>query len=74
MAGKKRPGTFVGQAARLSTIGIELVVSTVVGLAIGWYLDEKFETSPWLTIIFLLFGIAAGYRNLFREIRKVDRS
>lgn len=74
MVDEKKPGSFIGQAARLSSIGIELVVSTAVGLAIGWYLDERFDTSPWLTIIFLVFGIVAGYRNIFREIKKIDRS
>ncbi len=71
---KKEHDGFIGQAARLSTIGIDLVVSTVIGLAIGWYLDEKFDTSPLLSIIFLVFGIVAGYRNIFREIKKIDRS
>ena len=74
MVNEKKPGSFIGQAARLSTLGIEMAVSIVVGLAIGWYLDKKFDTSPWLTMIFLIFGIVAGYKNLFREIKKIDRS
>ena len=42
----------------LSTLGLTLVFATMIGLAIGIYLDKKFNTSPWLTIIFLLIGIA----------------
>ena len=56
-----------------STVGIQIVFSTFIGLAIGYYLDENllpkflpFNTSPWFTIIFLLIGIAAGFMYLFR--------
>jgi len=50
-----------------STVGINLVVSTFVGFAIGFVLDKKvFNTFPWLTIIFLILGIATGFRYLFK--------
>jgi ATP synthase protein I len=69
---EKNTGGMIGQLAKLSIIGIEMVVSTFIGLAIGIYLDKKFETAPWLTIVFLIIGIIAGFRNIFREIRKLD--
>jgi ATP synthase protein I len=50
----------------VSSVGIQLVVSIFIGLAFGIYLDSKIGTSPIFTIIFLLFGIAAGFMNLFR--------
>ena len=63
-----------------STVGIQLVLSTFIGLAIGWFLDEHllpkflpFNTSPWFTIIFLLLGIAAGFKYLFKvALRQKD--
>jgi ATP synthase protein I len=63
-----------------STVGIQLVLSTFIGLAIGYFLDEHllprflpFNTSPWFTIIFLLIGIAAGFIYLFRvALRQKD--
>jgi ATP synthase protein I len=58
----------------LSTIGLTLVVATVLGLAGGYYLDRWLHTSPWLTLIGLLFGIAAGFVNLFRSVKRADRS
>ncbi len=54
----------------LATAGITLVVSTFVGLAIGVYLDRFFSTRPWLTIIFLIFGIIAGFKNIFTLVKK----
>ncbi len=53
-------------------MGIEMVVSTFIGLGIGLYLDGLFETKPWLTIFFLIVGIAAGFKNIFLEIKKID--
>ena len=55
----------------LSTVGITLVVATVIGYFIGHYLDGRFGTTPWLTLVFLLFGIAAGFKNLYDQTRNL---
>jgi len=62
------------QLARLSTIGITLVAATAIGLAIGYWLDRWMGTSPWLTMVFTLFGIVAGFLNLFRDLGLVRRT
>jgi len=55
-----------------------MVASTFIGLAMGYYLDKWLETDPWLTLIFLMFGIVSGFRNIFiltaREVRRQERS
>lgn len=56
----------------LSTVGIAMVASTVIGYYIGQFLDRFFKTYPWCTIVFLLLGIAAGFKNLFDQARKVQ--
>jgi ATP synthase protein I len=56
------------QLARLSTIGVTLVAATAIGLAIGYGLDHLLGSGPWLTLTFTLFGIAAGFLNLFRDV------
>ena len=61
------------QLARLSTIGISLVAATAIGLLIGYGLDRLFGTAPWLTMVFVLFGIAAGFLNLFRDVGLIGR-
>ena len=55
---------------RFSALGIEMGVALAIGMLMGWYLDRLFGTRPWLIIIFSLFGIAAGFRNLVRLARK----
>lgn len=70
--GKEKP--FLKQLLEASTIGINLVLSTFVGFAIGYFLDKFFGTSPWLTVTFLIIGIIAGFRELLRIARKQDGS
>jgi ATP synthase protein I len=58
----------------LSTVGLTLVFATVIGLYIGLKLDQWLGTSPWLTALFLLFGIVAGFRNLFVYARRSQKT
>ncbi len=55
------------------SVGLNLVFSTFIGLAIGYGLDKLFKvTFPWLTILFLVLGIVSGFRDLLRLARKQD--
>lgn len=55
----------------LSTVGITMVVATVIGYFAGVFLDRFFGTGPWLMITFLLLGIAAGFKNLYEQSKKI---
>lgn len=54
----------------LSAIGIAMALSIAIGALGGYYLDRKFDTSPWLSFIGLGMGIVAAFRNLFILYRK----
>lgn len=54
----------------LASIGITLASATFIGLLIGIYLDDWLNTKPWFTIIFLIFGIIAGFKNLYYITKK----
>ena len=56
----------------VGTIGLHLVGSTVIGLAMGYYLDKWLETRPWLTMFFLVMGIVSGFRHVFREAKRMQ--
>ncbi len=55
------------------TLGLEMGVSVAIGIAMGWFLDRVFKTSPVLTILFMLFGVAAGMRRLYAVWKKLER-
>ncbi len=59
--------------AELSSIGFAMVLATVLGLAGGYFLDAWLGTTPWLLLVGLGFGIAAGFVMFFRAVGKAGR-
>lgn len=58
----------------VSIIGIQFPVAIALGYFFGRWLDGLFRTAPWLTILFALFGITAGFINLFRITAQAGRA
>ncbi|MBN1222902.1 MAG: AtpZ/AtpI family protein [Candidatus Aminicenantes bacterium] len=56
--------------AEVSSLGLLLPSSIIIGLIFGYLLDKLFGTHPWLMIIFLLLGIVSGLLSLIRGINK----
>lgn len=61
----------VGLATR---IGVEMVTTTLVGTALGYGLDKWLGSMPWLMIVFMLLGGAAGVSNVYRVVKGLDDS
>jgi ATP synthase protein I len=57
----------------LASIGMAMVVATVLGLAAGYYADRWLGTGPWLMLTGLGLGIAAGFVTLFRAVKSAER-
>jgi len=56
-----------------SSLSFSIALSIVIGLGIGYWLDKKFETTPWLTLIFLGLGVIAGFRNIYMALQRARR-
>lgn len=58
----------------VSSIGISVALAIAIGVFIGLKLDKWLGTEPWFFFIFLFFGIAAAFRNVYiiagREIKR----
>ena len=63
------PGSALGLAMR---VGVELVSALAIGVVIGWLLDRWLGTGPWLMVVFILLGSAAGVLNVYRMARGFD--
>jgi ATP synthase protein I len=50
------------------------MLSFVVAIALGWWfghvLDRWLGTAPWLTVVFVIFGLAAGVLNVYRTVAR----
>ena len=54
-------------------IGIEIVVALVVGVFIGIIVDNYFGTKPFGLIIFFILGSLAGFLNVYRVMRRIEK-
>jgi ATP synthase protein I len=59
---------------RYSSLGLEMGIAVAIGLGIGWWLDKVFHTKPWLTLVFLLFGVVAGFKNIYLLLKKQEEN
>jgi ATP synthase protein I len=57
--------------ALLGQVGWTIALSTVVGLGIGLFIDDKLHSSPVATLIGLLLGLAAGIYGVYRIVSSV---
>jgi len=71
---KRETRRYIRELAYYSSLGFQVALSIFIGLAIGVYLDRRFDLYPWLTLVFLGLGIAAGFRNIWLAIIKSERS
>ena len=71
---KKETKQAIREYTYYSTIGLQVAFSVIIGYGIGWYLDHRvFDTDPWLTYIFLVAGIIAGFRNIGLLIKRIRK-
>jgi len=61
------------ELAYFSSLGISVALAVFIGLGVGVVLDRKFDTSPWFTLIFLVLGIIAGFRNIALVIKRARK-
>ncbi len=50
-------------------LGLQLVVSTLVGTFLGYWLDGLWGSRPWLTVAGIFLGAGAGFHDLYRFIK-----
>ena len=71
-APKPRKDEHYSQAQLAWRMVIELVAGLGIGFGIGYGLDVLFGTTPFLMIIFIFFGLAAGIQTMMRSAKEVQ--
>jgi ATP synthase protein I len=62
---------LVGDSLQL---GASIAFAIFIGAGIGYWLDGKLGTFPYMSIVFFFFGVAAAGRNVWIEVRKQLRA
>jgi len=69
----RAPGRKPPQGLALGMrLAIEFVAGVAIGVGMGFGLDRFFGTTPWLMVLFLLLGGAAGVFNAYRAAKGMD--
>jgi ATP synthase protein I len=55
-------------------LGSEFIAAILVGAGIGYLLDLWLKTSPWLLLVMVLVGFAAGVLNVVRSAAEMNRA
>ena len=63
---------WMRRVGTLLSIPLTLGISPVVGCVLGWVMDRVFGTRPFITLVGLLAGFAAGIRETWMLIRRVS--
>jgi ATP synthase protein I len=53
-------------------MGWSIAISVSLGALLGYWLDNRFDTSPWLLIAGALLGITAGFVELIRTVQRLS--
>ncbi len=73
MSKEQKPESVLRELGKYGALGLEMAISVVIGMAIGWWLDTKLGTAPWLMVVWIGFGFAAGIRSLWRSAKKAEK-
>ena len=56
----------------VGSFGFTTAGAVAGGYFLGSYLDKKFNTAPWLTLSFIMLGIAGSFIEFFKLIKKLS--
>ncbi|MBF0611687.1 MAG: AtpZ/AtpI family protein [Magnetococcales bacterium] len=65
-SGKSEDENLHQGSSKAITMATEMVAATLIGFGIGYGLDQWLGSDPWCKAIFFLFGVIAGFLNVFR--------
>ena len=68
------PGRGWAYAALFSEIGISLLVTTLIGVLVGYWADGQLGTLPIFVIVGFLAGAGAGTVMIYRLVNKFLRT
>ena len=69
-----RKGKRAYNALSSSSVGLEMGLSVAIALLIGLGMDKWLGTTPWLMLLWLVFGLIASFRGVFRAVARLEKA
>lgn len=66
----KKDGNDLRQIGLLTGAPMILLAAPLIGFGIGWWLDGKFGTEPYLAVIGAVMGVASAGIEIYAMIKK----
>lgn len=64
------PGRGAAYAVLFSEIGISLLVTTLIGVLVGYWADERLGTLPIFVLVGFIAGAGAGTLMIYRLVSR----
>lgn len=62
---------YKARNSNYATVGLEILLSVLFGFLLGRWLDGKFGTDPYITVVGFFFGLATAGRFLHRAAKRM---
>jgi F0F1-type ATP synthase assembly protein I len=66
-------GKSLYQGLSASSVGLELGIAVTLGVFGGLWIDDELSTSPLFLLVFIGFGLVAGFKGVMRAVAREDR-
>ena len=70
----RRASGDTSQMGRAVRLGSEFIAAILVGAGIGYLLDLWLNTRPWIMLVMVLVGFAAGILNVTRSVAELNKA
>jgi F0F1-type ATP synthase assembly protein I len=60
-------------AGRVSAIGMEFAAAVIICLLLGYWVDGKLGTTPWLAVAGIILGSAIGFRAVYGAAKTMQK-
>lgn len=74
--GKKTPqadDSVMRQLGSFASMGVEFIVAVLLPGALGYWLDGKWQTTPWLMLVGGMFGFGLGLYMMLKAAKQAMR-
>lgn len=66
-------GQVVREMGPYMSLGFQLAAAVVGFFLLGHWLDNRYDTSPWLKLFGLLLGATGGFIKFFKTVARLDK-
>ncbi len=57
----------------ITTLGLEFATAEILGVGFGFWLDKKYNSSPWLLVTGAVAGFMLGMYIVWRRAKDMER-